>query len=157
MAAAGISSILFLGGIAGSLFFGWVSDYLGRRKAPMVLAGAGALITMACLLYLPGIPLAAFKAGLFLVGFFTSYANIISYAVARELYPKLAGSSIGFLSTCFYAGSAASQPLVGMLLEHSSSSHGVAGLTSLTAGRLPLRLVTARGIPAGGSGRLVAN
>jgi MFS family permease len=134
VAAAGTGSLLFLGGIAGSLFFGWYSDYLGRRKPPMVLAGIGALATMAGLLYLPGLPLAGFKLGLFLVGFFSS-ANIISYAVARDLYPKLAGFSIGFLSTCYFAGSAASQPLVGMLLEHSNpSSQRIAGLASLTAG-----------------------
>src|ERR1017187_4694068 len=134
VAAAGTGSLLFLGGIAGSLFFGWYSDYLGRRKPPMVFAGVGALATMACLLYLPGIPLAGFKLGLFLVGFFSS-ANIVSYAVARDLYPKLAGLSIGFLSTCYFAGSAASQPLVGMLLEHSNpASQRAAGLASLTAG-----------------------
>jgi sugar phosphate permease len=134
VAAAGTGSLLFLGGIAGSLFFGWVSDYLGRRKPPMVLAGIGALASMACLLYITGIPLAGFKLGLFLVGIFSS-ANIISYAVARDLYPKLAGFSIGFLSTCYFAGSAASQPLVGMLLEHgNSSSQKIAGLASLTAG-----------------------
>ena len=134
VAAAGTGSLLFLGGIAGSLFFGWYSDYLGRRKPPMVFAGVGALATMACLLYLPAIPLAGFKAGLFLVGFFSS-ANIVSYAVARDLYPKLAGLSIGFLSTFYFAGSAASQPLVGMLLEHRSPGiQGVAVLASLTAG-----------------------
>ena len=132
VAAAGTGSVLFLGGIAGSLFFGWVSDYLGRRKLPMVLAGIGALASMACMLYVPGIPLAGFKLGLFLVGIFSS-ANIVSYAVARDLYPKLAGFSIGFLSTCYFAGSAASQPLVGMLLEHSSGGQS-AGLASLTAG-----------------------
>jgi len=133
VAAVGTGSLLFLGGIAGSLFFGWVSDYLGRRKLPMVLAGAGALASMACMLYLPGLPLPGFKLGLFLVGFFSS-ANIISYAVARDLYPKLAGFSIGFLSTCYFAGSAASQPLVGMLLERSNPNSQVAGLAALTAG-----------------------
>ena len=134
VSAAGTGSLLFLGGIAGSLFFGWYSDYLGQRKPPMVLAGIGALLTMACMLYIPGIPLIGFKLGLFLVGLFSS-ANIISYAVARDLYPKLAGFSIGFLSTCYFAGSAASQPLVGMLLDHSNpGSQGVAGLASLTAG-----------------------
>jgi sugar phosphate permease len=133
IAAAGTGSLLFLGGIAGSLFFGWYSDYLGRRKPPMVFAGVGALATMACLLYLPAIPLAGFKLGLFLVGFFSS-ANIVSYAVARDLHPKLAGLSIGFLSTCYFAGSAASQPLVGMLLEHINPGSGNAGIVSLTAG-----------------------
>ncbi len=132
IAAAGTGSLLFLGGIAGSLFFGWYSDFLGRRKPPMVQAGIAALVTMTCALYFPGLPLAGFKAGLFLVGFFSS-ANIVSYAVARDLYPKLAGLSIGFLSTCFYAGSAASQPLVGMLLERRNSGGPHAGLASLTA------------------------
>jgi MFS family permease len=74
------------------------------------------------------LPLIGFKAGLFLVGCFSS-ANIISYAVARDLYPKTAGFSIGFLSTCYFAGSAASQPLVGMLLEHSNPGGGLATLT----------------------------
>jgi MFS family permease len=97
------------------------------------MAGLGALATMAGLLYLPGLPVAGFEAGIFLVGFFSS-ANIISYAVARDLYPKLAGLSIGFLSTCFYAGSAASQPLVGMMLERSLTGQRVGGLASLTAG-----------------------
>jgi sugar phosphate permease len=131
VAAAGTGAFLFVGGIAGSLFFGWFSDYLRRRKPPMVLAGAGALATMAALLYLPGLPLAGFEAGLFLVGFFSS-ANIVSYAVARDLYPRLAGFSIGFLSTCYFAGSAASQPLVGLLLERRNAAG--AGLASLTAG-----------------------
>jgi sugar phosphate permease len=131
--AAGTGSLLFLGGIAGSLFFGWYSDYLGKRKPPMVMAGVGALATMACLLYIPALPLIGFKAGLFLVGLFSS-ANIVSYAVARDLYPKLAGFSIGFLSTCYFAGSAASQPLVGLLLEHSNAASKTAGLAALTAG-----------------------
>jgi sugar phosphate permease len=133
VAAAGAGSCLFVGGIAGSLFFGWYSDYLGRRKTPMVLAGVGALATMAGLLYLPAIPLAGFKLGLFLVGFFSS-ANIVSYAVARDLYPRLAGFSIGFLSSCYFAGSAASQPLVGMLLERSHAHSPAPGLAALTAG-----------------------
>jgi MFS family permease len=132
VAAAGAGSYLFVGGIAGSLFFGWYSDYLGRRKPPMVMAGIGALATMAALLYVPGLPLIGFKAGLFVVGFFSS-ANIVSYAVARDLYPKLAGFSIGLLSTCYFAGSAASQPLVGLLLEHGNGGAN-RDLASLTAG-----------------------
>jgi sugar phosphate permease len=132
IAAARTGSLLFLGGIAGSLFFGWYSDYLGRRKLPMVQAGIGALAAMTCMLYVPGLPLVGFEAGLFLVGFFSS-ANIVSYAVARDLYPKLAGLSIGFLSTCYYVGSAASQPLVGRLLEHRNSGGPPATLATLTA------------------------
>jgi len=118
-AAADVGSLLFLGGIAGSIFFGWWSDFLRRRKLPMIAAGLGALLTMGCLLYVPGLPLIWFRAGLFAVGFFSS-ANIVSYAVARDLFSGLAGLSIGFLSTCYYAGSATSQPLVGLLLQSAS-------------------------------------
>ena len=132
LAAAGAGSLLFLGGIAGSLFYGWYSDFLARRKPPMIQAGIGALIAMAGILYIPGLPFWGFKAGLFLVGFFSS-ANIVSYAVARDLYPTLAGLSIGFLSTLYYAGNAASAPLVGMLLERRNSGGPGAGLASLTA------------------------
>ena len=129
VASAGISSILFLGGIAGSLFYGWYSDALQSRKKPMVQAGLGGLLTMALLIYIPGIPLSLFKAGLFLAGFFSS-ANIVSYAVARDLYPRLSGLSIGFLSTCYYAGNATSQPLVGFLLErHGPAGGGIATVT----------------------------
>lgn len=125
--AADIGSLLFLGGIAGSIFFGWWSDFLRQRRLPMIMAGIGALVAMACLLYIPGLPLVGFQAGLFTVGFFSS-ANIVSYAVARDLFPRLAGLSIGFLSTCYYAGSAASQPMVGRLLQGESP----ASLASLT-------------------------
>jgi hypothetical protein len=54
--------------------------------------------------------------------------------VARDLYPQTAGFSIGFLSTCYFAGSAASQPLVGMLLEHSNPASETGGLAVLTPG-----------------------
>lgn len=129
VASAGISSILFLGGIAGSLFYGWYSDFLQSRKRPMVQAGIGGLLTMFLLIYIPDIPLSLFKAGLFLAGFFSS-ANIVSYAVARDLYPRLSGLSIGFLSTCYYAGNATSQPLVGFLLDrHAASDNGVNAIT----------------------------
>lgn len=128
--AAGICSLLFVGGIAGSLFFGWYSDYLRLRKLPMILAGIGAPLAMASMLYLPDLPLSGFKVLLLLVGFF-GCANIVSYAVARDLYPRLAGLSIGFLSTCFFAGGAASQPMVGKMLERASV--GRTGLDSLTA------------------------
>ncbi|MEI6376315.1 MAG: MFS transporter [bacterium] len=131
VAAAGTSSILFLGGIAGSLFYGWYSDHLQSRRKPMVQAGIGGLLTIALLLYVPGIPLSLFKVGLFLAGFFSS-ANIISYAVARDLFPRLSGLSIGFLSTCYYVGNATSEPLVGLLLGRHAPAGG--GMNSVTLG-----------------------
>ena len=128
VAADGTNSILFLGGIAGCLFYGWYSDYLKSRKRPLVQAGIGGLLTIAVLLYVPGIPLVVFEAGLFLAGFFSS-AGIVSYALARDLYPRLSGFSIGLLNTCYYGGNATSQPLVGFLLERHAADRGMDALT----------------------------
>ncbi|MFM2006280.1 MAG: hypothetical protein RLZZ09_1935, partial [Pseudomonadota bacterium] len=131
VAAAGISALLFVGGMVGSVFFGWLSDQLQSRNRPMRLAAMGGLLTLCLLLYTPDLPLALFKMGLFLMGFFSS-ANIVAYAVARDLYPRISGFSIGFLSTCFYAGSAVSQPLVGLLLEYHAREHVGAAIDDLT-------------------------
>lgn len=131
VAAATAGSLLFIGGIAGSIFFGWFSDYLHSRKKPMVFASIGGLTTLCVMLYIQNLPFFWFESCLFLIGFFSS-ANIISYAVARDLYPKLSGLSIGLLSTCFYVGSASSQPVVGYLLEfHSKKLDG--GINRLTS------------------------
>ncbi len=46
----------------GSLFFGWWSDYLKRRKLPMVIAGMGALATMAGPALSPGTAAGGFDA-----------------------------------------------------------------------------------------------
>jgi len=155
VAAAGIGSLLFLGA-CGSLFFGWYYRLSGAAKNPMVLAGVGALATMAALLYLPIIPLAGFKLGLFLVGFFSS-ANIISYAVARDLYPKLAGAFDRFpehLLFCRQRGVPAPGGDVagaGQIRQPKGC-----GACLLDGRRLSLRPVSPRGLHAGGIDRIVA-
>ena len=125
-------STLFLGAIAGSLFFGWFSDRIRRRKAPMIAAAVGGLAAMSAVLYLPALPLFGLRALLFCVGFFCS-ANIISYAVAHDLCPpERAGLALGFLNTCYYGGSAVSQPLIGWLLDVRGSAAASAGIAALT-------------------------
>lgn len=146
-AAAAVGSLLFIGGIVGSIFFGWWSDFLRRRKLPMLVAGVGALVAMAGMLYIPGLPLLGFQIGLFAVGFFSS-ANIVSYAVAHDLFPKLAGLSIGFLSTCYYAGSASSQPLVGLLLQQKSANTSTLTAADYGYAFAPLVLFMALGLLA---------
>jgi sugar phosphate permease len=134
LAASAAVSLLFLGAIPGSMFFGWVSDRIRRRRAPMLAAAVGGLTCMCAMLYLPGLSFTGLRLLLAALGFFCS-ANIISYAVSHEISsPRRAGLSLGFLNTCFYAGSAISQPLVGKLLDLRSAARGGAGMESLTAG-----------------------
>ena len=116
-AATAVIAMLFLGAIGGSLFFGWCSDWLRSRRRPMLAAAFGGLVTLAVILYVPGLPLGGLRVLLALLGFCCS-ANIISYAVAHDISPPArAGLALGFLNTCYYGGSAVSQPLIGWLLD----------------------------------------
>jgi len=133
-AASAATSLLFLGAIPGSMFFGWVSDRIRRRRAPMLAAAGGGLACMCALLYLPGLSFTSLRLLLALLGFFCS-ANIVSYAVSHDISaPGQTGLALGFLNTCFYAGNAVSQPLVGWLLDLRAAARGAAGIESLTAG-----------------------
>ena len=129
--AADVGTYLFVGGMAGSLFFGWFADFIGSRRKTMILGALGALLVITPTLLGINIPMHWFEAGLFLIGFFTG-VNIVPYAVARELYPAASGLSIGFLSTCYYAGSALSQPLLGYMLQFHSKGTEESTLASLT-------------------------
>ncbi len=129
--AVNIGSILFIGAILGSLFFGWFSDKIRSRKKPMILAAFGGCVSLSVLLYTNHLSLPIFELALFLTGFFSS-VNIVSYALARDIYPNFSGLSIGILSTIFYAGSATSQSLVGFLLEYHSVNQNVDNLDNLS-------------------------
>jgi MFS family permease len=129
--AVNIGSILFIGAILGSLFFGWFSDKIRSRKKPMILAAFGGCVSLSVLLYTNYLSLPIFELALFLTGFFSS-VNIVSYALARDIYPNFSGLSIGILSTIFYAGSATSQSLVGFLLEYHSVNQNVDNLDNLS-------------------------
>lgn len=133
-AASAAVSLLFLGAIPGSLFFGWFSDRIRRRRTPMLAAAVGALACMCALIYLPGLSFTGLRLLLAALGFFSS-ANIVSYAVSHDISaPGQAGLALGFLNSCFYGGNAISQPLVGKLLDLRSAARGAAGIDSLTAG-----------------------
>ena len=105
----------------------------------MLAAAAGGLACMCALLYLPGLTFAGLRLLLAALGFFCS-ANIVSYAVSHDISPPAqAGLALGFLNTCFYAGNAVSQPLVGWLLDLRAAARGAAGIAEPDRRGLPLR------------------
>jgi MFS family permease len=131
VAAAGAVSMLFVGGIAGGVFWGWLSDRIARRKWPMTASAAGALVTMAAVLYVPHWPLLALYPLLLVQGFCCN-GLILGYAVAHDIRPPgSAGASVGFVNTCCAGGTAIFLPIIGWLSEVNQAG----GLTSaLTAG-----------------------
>ncbi|MCK4869701.1 MAG: MFS transporter [Gammaproteobacteria bacterium] len=126
--AATDSSMLFLGAIPGSFFFGWFSDYIGKRKMPMIAGGFFGLISILILLIYPGN--SAIFAGilLFCVGF-ASGSIVMNYASAKEGHtPAVSGAAMGLVNTLLIAMCAISQPLFGWLLQQNWSGkikHGI--------------------------------
>lgn len=126
--AALANTILFVGAMAGSPVFGWISDKMKNRKIPMYF---GAVISLALVLYLmyaPTLGLFAIYALFAGIGFFTS-SQVISYPVIAESNPDaIIGTGFGLGSTLIMAGGAVLMPLYGVILDLSWSGETTAGV-----------------------------
>jgi MFS family permease len=115
--AATLTSAIFIGWGGGAPFFGWLSDRIGRRKAPLVVGLVLETLALSALIYAPGMPIPVVAALCFLVGFFGS-SQIVCFALARENHgPALSGTAIGFVNGMVTGAGALFQPLVGFLLD----------------------------------------
>jgi sugar phosphate permease len=119
--AAAIISLLFVGAIPGSFFFGWLTDRIKSYKLPMLIGASGGLLCMCLLLYIPLLPQIIACVLLFLIGFFCC-GNVVAYANNTKVGAKNAeGTSLGFTNTWLIGGSALFQPLIGWLLLHHAN------------------------------------
>jgi MFS family permease len=115
--AATLTSVIFVGWGLGAPLIGWLSDRIGRRRAPLLAGLTLQTLALVALVYLPGLPVAAAAGLCFLVGFFGS-AQIVCFALVKENHPAhLSGTGIGFVNGMVTGAGALFQPLVGMLLD----------------------------------------
>lgn len=116
-AASGIVSYNALGFAFGGPFWGWLSDRIRRRKIPMFGGCALALATLACLVYVSGLPLAGYQILLFVNGV-AGGAMAVSYAVVRESNSGgMTGAALGLVNMMVVGSGALFQPIVGLLLD----------------------------------------
>ncbi len=114
--AAIVTSMIFVGMIFGSPTMGWLSDYWGSRKRPMILLAL--IATLPMLLLISGVQLSILKLLLlfFAIGFLIS-AQVIGYPlVAESNSPIITGTAEGIASTLMIAGGL-SQHLFGWLMD----------------------------------------
>lgn len=115
--ASYITMMVFVGTIIGSPFAGWLSDRLGKRRMPMIVAAILSLITIALIIYVPDLSFAQLITLFLLLGFFTS-AQIISYPTIAESNPSyLTGTATSIASILIMGGGAVFQPLFGWLMD----------------------------------------
>lgn len=115
--AASLTSAIFIGWGIGAPLFGWFSDRIGRRKAPLVAGLALETLALAAVIYLPGLSVVQLATLCFLVGLLGS-AQIVCFALARENHRlELSGTAIGLVNGMVTGAGALFQPLVGFLLD----------------------------------------
>lgn len=118
--AASACSMIWLGVGIGSVFIGWWSDKLGKRKLPLLICTALGLMITTCLLYGPHLNLQLMYSMLFLLGV-SSAGQALSFAVVKDNnHASVTGTAVGFNNMAVVAGGALFQPLVGILLQYHS-------------------------------------
>jgi MFS family permease len=146
--AATLTSMLFVGWGVGAPLFGWLSDRIGRRKAPLLAGLVLETLALAGLIYVPELPVVAVAGLCFLVGFLGS-SQIVCFALAKENHrAELSGTAIGFVNAMVTGAGALFQPLVGLLLDLAWTGETELGARVYQTGtyRLALASLIASGV-----------
>jgi MFS family permease len=132
--AALLVSTMLAGWALGAPVSGWVSDYIGRRKAPLIASVTVLALLVVVLITVPQLPLWGLIAVIFGMGMAGGHM-VISYALAREVSPPgLHGSVTGLVNGMTVASGAVLQPLIGALLDAVWDGTMIGGVRVYQAG-----------------------
>ena len=126
-AAMGVS-VMLLGWICSSFITGALSDIIGTRKAPLIIATFGAMVICSTILYVPGIPRDGVFILLFIFGVFCG-PHPLCFTLSKENNKAhISGTAISFANFVIMMGGFIFQPVVGEFLDmgwRGHLSHGV--------------------------------
>lgn len=121
-------SCIFIGFAVGAPFWGWMSDYMGRRKPILFFGTSLALVCLSMAIYIPHQSLTILMVLLFLFGFGAS-GFFTSFAMIREVFAiGLAATVLGIMNTFDSVCEALYEPLVGAFLDWSWTGELVQGV-----------------------------
>lgn len=122
------TTLFFVGVIFGSPGYGWLSDYIGLRRLPMVMGAIISLLAVLVLMYVPNLSLASLIILFFLIGFTTS-SQVLAYPTIAELNPlSLTSTSVSIASMIIMSSGFIFQPLFGWMIEWQWDKKVVNGL-----------------------------
>lgn len=120
---AGIcASLMYLGWAFGGCFWGFLSDYLGRRNMPMIVSNLATLAITLAIIYLDHLPLPVIKTLFFTLGFFSAGLLIAFAVVAESNSVHLTGTAMGFTNALNTLWGALAQPFIGFILDLNAGS-----------------------------------
>jgi MFS family permease len=117
MQAADGASMMLTGWIISSFLAGFISDLLGSRKIPLIIACASATLISSVLLFSHNLPTQAIFALLFLFGFACG-PHPLCFTLSKENWThKISGTATAFANFVIMMGGFVMQPVVGKLLN----------------------------------------
>lgn len=117
MQAADGASLMLIGWIISSFLAGIISDLVGSRKIPLIIACVGATIISAILLLAHGISVNGVFALLFLFGFVCG-PHPLCFTLGKESWTaKISATVVAFINFLIMMGGFIMQPVVGKLLN----------------------------------------
>ena len=121
-------SMIFIGWLIGGPLMGFVSDFIGKRTTTIRIGIIGALISLVMVIYFPVFHIYVVYGLLFLLGFFSS-AELLNFSLAIELNSfKAKATAAAFTNFIISCGDAASQYIVGFLLDSTWTGKIVDGI-----------------------------
>jgi len=115
--AAGSVSLLLVGWAVSAPLLGWISDRVGRRKLPLILAALTALGSISLLIYGPAVSLPVADMLLFVNGA-SSSGMVVCFALARENNAAhTAGGAVAIVNMGVMLSGALLQPAIGWVLD----------------------------------------
>jgi sugar phosphate permease len=124
------TTVMLFGFAASSFFVGWISDRLGRRRAPAVALGLFHVLCWLPLVAGVALPPAASLA-LFAVMGLSAPAFTLSWACVKEVNPPaLAGTAMAVVNTGVFLGPTLYQPLVGWVVDRAGYRAGIGVLAA---------------------------
>ncbi|MCD6040322.1 MAG: phtE [Gammaproteobacteria bacterium] len=117
MQAANANAMIFLGWAIGSPCWGWFSDFIERRCAPLFMASIATLLVACVILYVPNLSFFSMSFLLFFFGLLSS-VQVLVFAICREVtHFRIAGTAIALTNMFVMIGGNFFQPVIGKLLD----------------------------------------
>ena len=118
--AADITSLILWGFAIGALIVGKLSDVFYSRTLVLKISSFLALITVAIIIYVPGITLVWMAVLFFILGFVSS-GQIMVFTYAIELNPlKISGVAVSLMNLFVMLNAVVLQPFIGYLLDYKN-------------------------------------
>lgn len=141
--ASAVTSMLFVGMIFGSPFFGWLSDYIKNRKLPMYIGSLACLLSIFILIYAPKMESISAYALFFFIGF-TSASQVLGYPVIAESNPsKISGTALSLAAFLIMGlGYGIGIPFVGWILDLTWNGQMIDGMNHYSLASYQQALLT---------------